>query len=131
MAQLVEFPLEDGGSVPVAIDFDLSSGITRGWGDRQVVQAQQSFEQAIARVHPAVRVMVTRLRELADAPDEVHVEFGLELSAAAGAFIAAASSSGNFRVSMTWKSRTDRAAPVASVGQGEPIVRASDRPPGL
>lgn len=116
MGQLVEFPLEGGGSVPVAVDTTASGTVTRGWGDRHVVeQAQQTFEQAIARVQPAVHAMVARFRELADAPDEVHVEFGLELSAAAGAFIAAASSSGNFRVSMTWKARVDQAPHSAEV----------------
>jgi hypothetical protein len=31
------------------------------------------------------------------------VEFGLELNAEAGAFIASASTSANFRVSLTWR----------------------------
>ena len=40
---------------------------------------------------------------MADAPDEVVVEFGLQLSAEAGAFIASASSSATFTVSLTWR----------------------------
>ena len=103
MRRLVEFPLQDGGSVVVEVDDDgAGAGVTRGWPDRRVVeQAQQSFEQAVGRVQPAVQAMLGRLRALADAPDEVQVEFGVQLSAEAGAFVAAASSTGNFRVLMT------------------------------
>jgi Trypsin-co-occurring domain 1 len=117
--RLVEFPLQDGGSVVVEIDDDAAGGasagaggvLTRGLSDRRVVeQAQQSFEQAVGRVQPAVQVMLARLRALADAPDEVQVEFGVQLSAQAGAFVAAASSTGNFRVSMTWRSQPDQSA---------------------
>ena len=113
MRRLVEFPLQDGGSVVVEVDEDVGGGgVTRGWGDRRVVeQARQSFEQAVGRVQPAVQAMLARLRALADAPDEVQVEFGVQLSAEAGAFVAAASSTGNFRVSMTWRSRPDRSTP--------------------
>lgn len=105
MSRLVEFPLEEGGSVLVQVDDSPSGGAsTRGWGDRTVTeQAQQTFEQAIARIEPAAQAMVSRLRSLIDAPDEVEIEFGLELSAQAGAFIAAASSGANFRVSLIWR----------------------------
>ncbi len=85
--------------------------VTRSWGDREqrvVAQAQQSFEQAVARVQPAVQELVRRLRSLAERPAEITVDFGIELSAEVGAFVAGASSTGNFTVSMTW--RPERAA---------------------
>ncbi len=57
MSRLVEFPLEDGGSVVVEVDdaagagVGADTGVTRGWSDRRVVeQAQQSFEQAVGRL---------------------------------------------------------------------------------
>ena len=104
MGQLVEFPLEDGGSVLVEVDAAVGP-VTRGLGDRHEVaeQAQQTFEQAVARVQPAAQALISRLRSLADAPEEIGVEFGLELSAEAGAFIAAASSTANFKVTLTWR----------------------------
>ncbi len=104
MARLVEFPLQDGGSVLVQVDEDARpGGVTRGLGNRVVEQAQESFEQAVDRVQPAVQALLSRLRQVAETPEEVQVEFGLQLSAEAGAFVAAASSTGNFRVTMTWK----------------------------
>jgi hypothetical protein len=105
MGQLVEFLLEDGGSVLVEVNAAGAGPVTRGLGDRHMLteQAQQTFEQAVARVQPAAQALVNRLRALADAPEEIGVEFGLELSAEAGAFIAAASSTANFKVTLTWR----------------------------
>jgi hypothetical protein len=114
MGQLVEFPLEDGGSVLVEVHAGAAGPVTRGLGTRNGVteQAQHTFEQAVARVQPAAQVLVRRLRALADAPEEIGVEFGLELSAEAGAFIAAASSTANFKVTLMWR-RPNSAPPVA------------------
>jgi hypothetical protein len=110
MRRLVEFPLEDGAGVLVEVEDVAPDGpVTRGFRDNRVVEhAQQSFDQAIGRVEPAAMALVTRFRAMADAPDELVVEFGLQLSAEAGAFIAAVSSTANFQVSLTW--RRDRSA---------------------
>ncbi len=108
MVRLLEYPLEGGGSVLVQVE-DGHSGngeATRGWGDRDrrvVEQARESFEQAVGRVQPALQGLVRQLRSLADSPDAISVEFGLELSAEVGAFVAGASTKGNFKVSMTWR----------------------------
>ena len=115
MARLVEFPLQDGGAVLVQVDEAGSGPVTRGLGDRvQLVgddlfvtsvtaQSRLTFEAAIGRVQPAAQSLLDRLRSLADAPDEVGLEFGLELNAEAGAFIASASSTANFKVTLTWR----------------------------
>lgn len=119
MSSLVEFPLQDGGSVLVQVDEAPAGGaVTRGLGDRHVTAlASQTFEQAISRVQPAAQALITRLRAVADAPDQVRVEFGLELSAEAGAFIAAASTTANFKVSLTWH-RSPPAVPAAAADSG-------------
>ena len=110
--RFVEFTLESGGTVLVQVEDGTAAGgygageITRGWGDRDervVLQAQQSFEQAVGRVQPAVQALVGRLRSVAESPEEITVDFGIELSAEVGAFVAGASSTGNFTVSMTWR----------------------------
>jgi hypothetical protein len=104
--QLVEFPLQDGGTVLVLVDDGAPGEVTRGWADREtrvVEQAQQTFEQAVGRVQPAVQGLLKQLRSLADTPEQIQVEFGLQLSAEVGAFVAGASTTGNFKVSMTWR----------------------------
>ena len=114
--RLVEFPLEDGGSVLVQVEDGATAGgygggeVTRSWGDREqrvVAQAQQSFEQAVSRVQPAVQALVRRLRSVAESPEEIKVDFGIELSAEVGAFVTGASATGNFTVSMTWRPGPD------------------------
>jgi hypothetical protein len=121
VGQLVEFALQDGTTVLVEVDSEAGGPVTRGLGDRRIVQqAQQTFEQAISRVQPAAELLVRRLRLLADVPDEVQVEFGLELSAEAGAFIAAASSTANFRVSLTWRRSANAGPSVAEAGAAPP-----------
>src|SRR3954449_1217543 len=111
MERLVEFPLQDGGSVVVQVrDAHGEPGqVTRGWGDRDVrvvEQAQQSFERAVDKVQPAIQGLVERLRTVAETPEEIQVEFGLQMSAEVGAFVAGVSSSGNFKVSVKWKRRS-------------------------
>ena len=54
-------------------------------------------------MQPAAVAIVDRLRGLADAPDEISVEFGVQLSAEVGAFVAKASGDANFRVYLHWK----------------------------
>jgi hypothetical protein len=114
MRQLVEFPLREGGSVLVQVDDAAEGGpVTRGWRDQNVPEkARETFEQAISRVEPAAQALLTQLRGLAEPPDEVAVEFGVELSAQAGAFIAAAGSTANFKVSLTWRRPSRSPAPV-------------------
>jgi hypothetical protein len=105
MKHLVEFPLDQGGSV--LIEIDEPAGVTvRGLGkDRStlVEEADKTFEAATAAVTPAAHSLITRLRSIADPPDEVGVEFGVQLSAQTGAFIASVAAEANFKVSMTWR----------------------------
>ena len=104
MGQLVEFPLETGGSVLVDVTGHHTGPVTRGLKGTDVVErARQTFEEAVGRVQPAVEGVITQLRSLAEVPDEVHVEFGLDLHAEAGAFIAAVSTTANFTVALTWR----------------------------
>jgi hypothetical protein len=77
-------------------------GDARPWRASGAEQASQTFEQAVGRIRPAAQALITQLRALAHVPDEVQVEFGLELSAEARAYIASASTSANFKVSLAW-----------------------------
>ena len=46
--------------------------------------------------------IVSKLRSIADSPDEVQVEFGVELSAEAGAIVSKAGGSCQLTVTLTW-----------------------------
>ncbi|MEV5240333.1 CU044_2847 family protein [Streptomyces cinnamoneus] len=106
MGQLVEFPTAGGGTVLVEVSEGTTAAgpVTRGLHESTVVErAQQTFEDAVRRVEPGVQAVVARLRAAAQAPDEIKVEFGINLHGEAGAFIAKACLAANFTVSLTWK----------------------------
>jgi hypothetical protein len=106
MKRLVEFPLDQGGSVLVEVDDPPDGPVTRGFGrDRStlVEQTDKTFEAATAAVTPAACSLIARLRSMEDAPDEVGIQFGVQLSAQTGAFIASVAAQANFRVSRTWR----------------------------
>ncbi|MEU4462692.1 CU044_2847 family protein [Streptomyces sp. NPDC024017] len=103
MGRLFEFPTDDGTAILVEVN-DRSTGVvTRGISATHVSErAQRTFEDAIYRVQPAMHAVVSHIQSAAQSPNEVQVEFGLNLHAEAGAFIAAASATANFTVTLTW-----------------------------
>ncbi len=103
MKRLVEFPLEKGGSVVVEIEVPEGLGMTpAGRVEGVLERAGQTFEEALDKIRPAVATIIQKLHALSDPPDMVEVEFGLKLSAQAGAFIAAASADAHYKVTLTW-----------------------------
>jgi hypothetical protein len=106
MKRLVEFPLEQGGSVVVEIDAPPAGPVVRGLGRDSPSLAERTdktFEQATASVAPAARSLMKRMRSIEDPPDEIGIIFGVQLSAQSGAFIASVAAEANFTVSMTWR----------------------------
>lgn len=71
---------------------------------RLVERTQQSLDEVLAHAQPAVTSLLRQVRGQQDAPDELEVEFGIQVSLEVGAYIAAASSTANFRVTMRWRS---------------------------
>ncbi|NMO51755.1 hypothetical protein HH310_11190 [Actinoplanes sp. TBRC 11911] len=108
MGQLVEFELDGGdGRVLVELAPGVGGVVTRGLGGGGVVaRAGQSFEAAVRQVQPVAQTIVNELRAAADSPAEITVEFGLDMHAEAGAFVAAASTTANFKVAVTWRRRS-------------------------
>ncbi len=108
MRRLIEFPLEDGTSLLVEVEEMEKPGVVPAAREEGVPErARQTFEAALEKVRPAAEAVVRKLRSLSDPPDQVEVEFGLKLSAEAGAFLAAASTEANYKVTLTWKRNTE------------------------
>ena len=109
MTRLVEFPLESGATVVVEVaDVAADGSATRGLHPGRVVEraaehARRTFEEAVASVQPAAQSLISGLRNFADRPDEVQVEFGLGLHSEVGAFIAAVGTEANFNITLTWR----------------------------
>jgi Trypsin-co-occurring domain 1 len=120
MTHLGEFPLAEGGSVLVEVTEYAAGPVTRGLKGAEITErARQFFEEAVGRIQPAVQGVIAQSRSLTETPDEVHIEFGLDLHAEAGAFIAAVSSTANFTVALTWR-RTAQGANGRSIEPASP-----------
>jgi hypothetical protein len=104
MKQLIEFSLETGDTILVEIEKPQSgSGVVpAGRAGEIVAKASQNFEAALGKIKPAAETIITKLRELSDTPDKIQVEFGVNLSADAGAIIAATGVKANFKVILAW-----------------------------
>jgi len=108
MKRLVEFPSDSGDPIVVEVeDIELAGGgdtTRRGLSPSGVIdRAQTSFEDALEKAQPMASGLVSKLRSIADSPDEVQVEFGLSLSANAGAILVAGASAGaNYKVTLKW-----------------------------
>lgn len=105
MKRLIEFPLEDGGSIVVEVDEpEPEGGVVRAARPGEIAaKAGQTFEAALERIKPAAGAIIAKLRSLSDPPDELEIEFGLKMSAEAGAVVAAAGAEANYKVTLTWK----------------------------
>ena len=72
-----------------------------------IERASVPFETTLERAGPLAFSSASKLRIVEDAegnpPDEVQLEFGIILSAEAGAIRAAASSAAKYKVTMTWR----------------------------
>jgi len=100
--------LADGGSVLVEVADDAAGPVTRGGRTEDLVtSAGSSLEQALDQLGPIVKGVVSRLREAADWPDDVEVEFAIKLSADANVIIARTGGEANFRISLHWTRRPD------------------------
>jgi hypothetical protein len=112
--QFVEFRLPEGGHVVVATDQreqGWSGVVTRGGGvEERLQEAACSFEEALDPIRAVGRGVLSRLEGLERPPAEVRVEFGLELSAKAGAIVSA-SGAATLKVALTW--RADPGSPGA------------------
>lgn len=111
MGFLVDVPVEGGGRLLVeAVDAHTSDELTLAapHPTEMVKRATQSLEHSLDEIQPAMRALVERLTTMA--PDEVTLEFGLQLGTEVGAVVAKGSSDVHFTVSLTWHRDT------ASVG---------------
>ena len=103
MRRLVEFPLSSGESILVEVNVEESGGMVPAASRGLREKAQATFEEALAKVRPAAETVLRQLREMHQSPDEIQVEFGLKLSAEAGAIIAASGMEANYKITLTWK----------------------------
>ncbi|WP_030993629.1 CU044_2847 family protein [Streptomyces sp. NRRL WC-3744] len=132
MDELVEFRTEDGALVVVEGAGSTRSGarlVSRGDGP---AQAARTFEGALDGVRAAAASALRVFRDGSLRPDAVEIEFGVRLSAEAGAVIAKGSAEGHLVVKLSWS--PGQAPEPAAPAQNPPARAASGQqasPPTL
>jgi len=112
--EIVEFPAEGGAVVRVQADpaAEAWSGVvTRGGAEERFQAAQCTFEAALDPIRSVAQGVVDRLGSVERPPDEARVEFGLELTAKAGAILTAGGTA-TLKLTLTWRTPAS--------GDGEP-----------
>lgn len=104
MKRLIEFPLEEGGSVIIeVVDGDTSGTMDRASRSNEIVaKAGHTLETALERVKPAAEAILKQITHLSELPSEIEVEFGLKVTAEVGAIIASGSVEANYIVKLKW-----------------------------
>jgi hypothetical protein len=103
--ETVAFPLEGGGQVLVRVDnLDSYGGVvTRGVKPEDTIaQAGVTFESALGTIRTVADAVVRQIAGLAKPPQEVRVEFNLELTAKAAALVASGTATAQLRVALAW-----------------------------
>ncbi len=106
MREIIPMRLQDGSSILVEVEEAEQKGglVPAGRSPAEVAaEVKQSFEGALDGVRALAGTVVTKLREMADCPDEIEAEFGLKVTAEAGVVFAAAGAEANYKVTLTWK----------------------------
>lgn len=106
MPQVLELPLGDGGVLLVEATDDDVVLDRAGRGSAVVHEASETLRDALDRLRPAMTTILNGIREQAEPPDRVSLQFGIKVSAAAGVVVAQAASEANFTVTVEWGART-------------------------
>ncbi|MEU4049993.1 CU044_2847 family protein [Streptomyces olivaceus] len=129
MDGLVEFKTGDGVRVVVegVEDEEGARLVSRGDGP---ARAARTFEDSLDGVRAAAASALRVFRDGSLRPDAVELEFGVKLSAEAGAVIAKGSAEGHLVVKLSWSPEPAPApAPVTAPATAPPAPPSSAPPP--
>lgn len=101
MGQLLRFPLSDGGEVIVEVTEE--PGLARaGRAGGAIATAATTYEEAIGRIRRTADATLRQFRQMTSQPSFVEIEFGVRLTAEAGAVIARTEAEAQLTVRLAW-----------------------------
>ncbi len=108
MAQYIEFPLENGGSVVIeTADEPHKSGfaaVGAAGNHESAEQAHQSFDQSMENIRKSADLLTQKLHTLTLPPDEMTVTFCLKASSELGALmVGKLGVDSNYNVTLKWR----------------------------
>ncbi|MGW6742447.1 CU044_2847 family protein [Streptomyces sp. NPDC055025] len=101
MQDLARIPLEGGGTILVEASPAVDGPVKAGRFAEAVQDLPASLQTTLIPVRDAARTVLDHLRQAG--PDEVEVEFGVNLAAQAGAVITKGEASTHLKVRVLWK----------------------------
>lgn len=97
-----------------------ADGLVRVARPGQVMaRASRSLGEMVTGIRPVAQSFVDGFRGMAQAPDELNLEFGLSVSAEADVVISSTAAEANFKISLTW-TRYPADGPAAAPAAGPP-----------
>ena len=91
---------------PILVEFAPAPGVTRTALQTSPAdlaeQSRKALDSAMSTIHAVAQRVTATIDAISDRPSTVEVDFGLKLTAGAGALIASASTEASFIVKMTW-----------------------------
>jgi hypothetical protein len=114
MAEIVRFTAAEGASVLVEADDD-AFGVERvGRGADGTIEANERLDRALGSARATIKSALAALGGLGF--EELELEFGVKLTAEAGALIARSSAEGHLTVTARWVARSSLPAPEPADG---------------
>ncbi|WKD31281.1 CU044_2847 family protein [Streptomyces xanthophaeus] len=118
----VELPIDGAGGPPDVVRVEVvetgEDGLVRVARPGQVMaRASRSLGEMVTGIRPVAQSFVDAFRGMAQAPDELNLEFGLSLSAEADVVISSTAAEANFKISLTW-TRSPSDGPAAGTAAG-------------
>jgi hypothetical protein len=111
MDTLVEFATDDGARVVVAVD-EREPGVQLvARRDGELARAAHTFDDALGSIRSAAHSALRVFRDGELKPDAVEIEFGVRLTAEAGAVIARTAVEGHLVVKLSWAPGSARPTP--------------------
>ncbi|MER5204155.1 CU044_2847 family protein [Streptomyces sp. NPDC002825] len=102
MAPLARIPLDGGGYVLVEAPATAEGPVKAGRIGEAIHELPETLQQALEPVTAAARVALDQLRKAR--PHDITVQFGIDLSFAAGAVITKTGAGCHLTVTVAWKS---------------------------
>ena len=101
MTPLTRIPLEGGGSVLVEAQSGAEGPVKAGRLGDVVREVPGTLQDALEPITEAAQAALDQLRKAR--PDEITVEFGVDLAVEAGAVITKGRATGHLQVTVSWK----------------------------
>ena len=72
-----------------------------------VVKAEKTFDNAMESVRKVSSSVISKIKNIADSPDEIQVEFGISFTASAGVVISKVETEAHMTLTLSWKKKAN------------------------